>query len=108
MQPDSDAESYKEFNICKKRRGGCIISATLYEEVSMPTKNPRVNVVLEKPLYANIQRLAKRDGVSLSLKVRDLVREALEMEEDIALAQFAESREKSFSRKKSLKHDEVW
>jgi len=74
----------------------------------MPTKNPRVNVVLEKPLYANIQRLAKRDGVSLSLKVRDLVREALEMEEDIALAQFADSRDKTFSRKKSLKHDEVW
>ena len=74
----------------------------------MPTKKPRVNVVLEKPLYANVERLAKRDGVSLSLKVRDLVREALEMEEDIALAQFAESREKTFSRKKSLKHDEVW
>ena len=74
----------------------------------MPTKNPRVNVVLEKPLYANIQRLAKRDGVSLSLKVRDLVREALEMEEDIALAQFADSRDKTFSRRKSLKHDEVW
>jgi len=46
--------------------------------------------------------------VSLSLKVRDLVREALEMEEDIALAQFADSRDKTFSRKKSLKHDEVW
>jgi hypothetical protein len=74
----------------------------------VPTKNPRVNVVLEKPLYANIERLAKRDGVSLSLKVRDLVKEALEMEEDIALAQFADSRDKTFSRKKSLRHDEVW
>jgi metal-responsive CopG/Arc/MetJ family transcriptional regulator len=74
----------------------------------MPTKNPRVNVVLEKPLYSNVERLAKRDGVSLSLKVRDLVREALEMDEDIALADFADSREKSFSRRKSLKHDEAW
>jgi hypothetical protein len=74
----------------------------------MPTKNPRVNVVLEKPLYTNVERLAKRDGVSLSLKVRDLLREALEMEEDISLAKFAETREKSFSRKKSLKHEEVW
>lgn len=74
----------------------------------MPTKNPRVNVVLEKPLYTDVERLARRDGVSLSLKVRDLVREALEIEEDIALAQFAEAREKSFIRKKSLKHDEVW
>lgn len=74
----------------------------------MPTKNPRINVVLEKPLYHNVERLAERDGVSLSLKVRDLVKEALEIEEDIGLAQFAENREKTFSRKKSLKHDEVW
>ena len=74
----------------------------------MPTKNPRVNVVLEKPLYTNVERLAKRDGVSLSLKVRDLLREALEMEEDIALGRFAEAREKSFNRRKSLKHEEVW
>ena len=74
----------------------------------MPTKNPRINVVLEKPLYNNVERLAERDGVSLSLKVRDLVKEALEIEEDIGLAQFAETREKTFNRKKSLKHDEVW
>jgi hypothetical protein len=42
------------------------------------------------------------------LKVRDLVKEALEIEEDIGLAQFVESREKTFDRKKSLKHHEVW
>lgn len=74
----------------------------------MSTKNPRINVVLEKPLYDAIERFAKKEGVSLSLKVRDLVKEALEIEEDIALAQFAEEREKTFSKKKSLKHDEVW
>ncbi|MFZ5997615.1 MAG: hypothetical protein ACOYW7_09020 [Nitrospirota bacterium] len=74
----------------------------------MPTKNPRVNVVLERPLYNNVERLAERDGVSLSLKVRDLVKEALEIEEDIALTHLAETREKSFNRKKALKHDEVW
>lgn len=74
----------------------------------MPAKNPRVNVVFEQPLYTNIERLAARDGVSLSLKVRDLVREALEIEEDIALTHIAEARGKSFSRKKSLAHDEVW
>ncbi len=74
----------------------------------MPTKNPRVNVVLEKPLYDDVERIAGRDGVSLSLKVRDLVKQALEIEEDIALSHVAETREKSFSRKKALKHDEVW
>lgn len=74
----------------------------------MPAKNPRLNVVLEKPLYNTIERLAERDGVSLSMKVRDLVKEALEIEEDIALSHLAERREKSFDRKKSFKHTEVW
>ncbi len=74
----------------------------------MPTKNPRVNVVLEKPVYRKIEHLAKRDGVSLSLKVRDLVIEALETEEDIALADFAQTREKTFKRSKALKHNEAW
>ena len=74
----------------------------------MPTKSPRINVVLEKPLYQTIERLANRDGISLSLKVRDLVREALEIEEDIALAGFAEARERTISGLKPLRHDEVW
>lgn len=74
----------------------------------MPTKNPRINVVLEKPLYNNVERLAERDGVSLSLKVRDLVKDALEIEEDIGLSKLVETREKTFNRKKSLKHEEVW
>ncbi|HCC69512.1 MAG TPA: hypothetical protein DEP99_06490 [Nitrospiraceae bacterium] len=74
----------------------------------MPAKNPRINVVLEKPLFNSIEYLAKRDGVSLSLKVRDLVKEALEIEEDIALSILAEKRERTFSKAKALKHDEVW
>ena len=74
----------------------------------MPTKNPRINVVLDKPLYRRVEHLAKRDGLSLSLKVRDLVKEALEIEEDIALATFAESRELTFKKKEALKHNEVW
>ena len=74
----------------------------------MPVKSPRINVVLEKPLYHSVERLANRDGVSLSLKVRDLVREALEMEEDIALSSFAEKRERTFIKTKAMKHHEVW
>lgn len=74
----------------------------------MPAKNPRINVVLERPLFNSIEHLAKRDGVSLSLKVRDLVKEALEIEEDIALSVLAEKREKTFSRPRALRHNEVW
>ena len=74
----------------------------------MPTKNPRINVVLEKPLYDSVRRLAEKEEISLSLKIRDLVREALEAEEDAALAQFAEEREKSFKRSRALTHKQIW
>jgi len=74
----------------------------------MPTRNPRVNVVLEGPLYEGLQRWARRDGVSLSLKVRDLVKEALEAEEDRVLIHLAEEREQSFNRKEALTHARMW
>lgn len=74
----------------------------------MPTQNPRINIVLDKFLYQNVRLLAKKDNVSLSAKVRDLLKEALEIQEDIALAEFAEEREKSWNDSKALTHDDVW
>ena len=74
----------------------------------MPTKNARVNVVLEKPLYAAVDEIAKRQGLSRSMVVRDLVREAIAFREDLALAEFAERREKSFDAKKGYTHENVW
>ena len=71
-------------------------------------KNPRVNVVLEVPLYETLRRVARRDRMSLSLKARDLLREALELEEDLVLAGIAEERERTFDRARSLSHSEVW
>ena len=74
----------------------------------MPAKNPRVNVVLERPLYDALGRLARRDGASLSTKARDLLRDALETYEDVALAEIAEQRERTLDRTKTLTHDAVW
>ena len=74
----------------------------------MPSQNPRINIVLENFLYQNIRLLAKKDNVSLSAKVRDLLKEALEIQEDVALSRFAEEREKSWNDSKALTHDDVW
>ena len=74
----------------------------------MPTQNPRVNVVLDNFLYQNVRLLAEKDNVSLSAKVRDLLKEALEVQEDIALSAFAEKRENSWNDTKALTHDDVW
>jgi hypothetical protein len=74
----------------------------------MPATNPRVNVVLEEPMYDAVRRLAKRDRVSLSLKVRDLVKDALEMEEDRSLTALADERERTYDASKALSHQQVW
>lgn len=74
----------------------------------MPARNPRVNVVLERPLYDVVKRLARRDRISMSSKVRDLVGRALEAEEDAALAVLAERREGTFDRAQALSHQQVW
>lgn len=74
----------------------------------MPTKNPRINVVLEKPLYDSIKKIASKEGVSVSLKARDLLRDALETHEDLIFDEIASEREKTFNRDKALTHKEIW
>jgi predicted DNA-binding protein len=74
----------------------------------MPAKNPRVNVVLEEPLYREIQFLAKKDGVSMSTKVRDLLKELLDTQEDIYLARIADRRSSSWKRSSGMSHEETW
>ncbi len=74
----------------------------------MPTKNPRINVVLEKPLYKAVSELARKEGVSLSMAARDLLREALELREDIGLTRFAEARDRTAKRAELLDHEDVW
>jgi predicted DNA-binding protein len=78
------------------------------EEDIMPTKNPRINVVFDASIYRYLQFLAEKDGVSLSTKVRDLIKEALATHEDIYLAAFAEAREESLDESSVLSHEETW
>jgi len=73
----------------------------------MPTKNPRINVAVDKSLYSIIETLAKEKGISMSMVTRELIKEALEINEDIVLAS-SEEREKTFDKDKSLSHEEVW
>ena len=44
----------------------------------MPTKNPRVMTTLEPPLYEWVNKTAKSDGISISLKLRDIIRHTYE------------------------------
>jgi predicted DNA-binding protein len=74
----------------------------------MPTKNPRINIVVEPPLYIAMQELAACEGVSMSTVARDLIREAIDLREDVALAALADTRIKTFDKKAALTHKDVW
>ena len=74
----------------------------------MPTKNPRVKIVVEQSLYTVMQDLAASEGIPMSALARNLIREAIEIREDVSLAALADSRMKTFSRKKALSHKDVW
>ncbi|MDA8123893.1 MAG: antitoxin, RHH family protein [Deltaproteobacteria bacterium] len=74
----------------------------------MPTKNPRVNIVVEPPLYTAMQDLAESEGVSLSTVARDLIREAIDLREDVDLAALADRRTRTFNKKKALTHQDLW
>ncbi len=74
----------------------------------MPTKNPRVNIVLDQTLYNVLGRLAQRDGISMSLEARDLIKEALEAKEDIYWDVVAAERKRTYSAKKAVSHKDLW
>ena len=71
----------------------------------MPTTLPRISTVVDRPIYEAVAMLAKKDGVSLSQKARDLLLEALELVEDAGLEAIVERRRKN--RGKSIPLAEV-
>lgn len=74
----------------------------------MPAKNPRLNIVVEEALYRHVRILAEKEGVSVSTKVRDLLKQALEIQEDIFLGAIADQRSATWKDSDSLSHEDVW
>ena len=74
----------------------------------MSTKNPRLNVVLEPDLFSGIAKLAQKQGVSLSLMARDLLKDAVERYEDAYWQKAAEKRDKNYSSTKALSHKDIF
>lgn len=43
----------------------------------MATRNKRLSVLLDPPIFSAVETLAKEDGVSMSRKIRDIVKTSL-------------------------------
>jgi hypothetical protein len=55
-----------------------------------------------------VQTLSEARGLSLSSVVEDLTEDALEIQEDIALAALADERKKSLRKSELVLHREAW
>lgn len=72
----------------------------------METAKTRINISTPKPVLKALRILARRDDVPLAAKTLELVKLALEMEEDFALGEIAKSREAMTA--KWLSHQQAW
>ena len=72
----------------------------------MPTKQPRLNVVLNSDLYKMVELIAEQEGKSMSVVAKELMEDALEKHEDLLLSEMAMKREKAS--KKTVPHDKAW
>ncbi len=72
----------------------------------MPTTKYRVNLSVSPDMRSALQSLAKRDRTSVASKALDLMRLALEIEEDVMLLNLSESREAK--KGKYVSHEAAW
>ena len=72
----------------------------------MPTKQPRLNVVLDTELMNFIGLIAKKEDKSMSIVAKELLADAIEKHEDYLLSKMAMERETRS--KKIIKHKNAW
>lgn len=72
----------------------------------MTTSNPRINITLEPNMAGILASMAQHEHKSLSSLARELILEALELREDVALSALAKSRDTG--EQKTISHDEAW
>ena len=72
----------------------------------MNTKNPRINITIEEAYAEFLASLAKKEHKSVSKLARELILEALERREDLALSAFAEARDSA--KESKISHKDAW
>lgn len=72
----------------------------------MPTKNPRVNITFEETTAGLLAELAKQEHKSVSSLAKELILEALERREDMALSAIAKIRDEKSARR--ISHKDAW
>ncbi|MDO8593986.1 MAG: hypothetical protein Q7R93_00530 [bacterium] len=72
----------------------------------MPTTKQRINITADAEMESLLRNAAKRDKMSVSSKAVELIRFALELEEDLYFGKIAEKRAKE--KVTYVSHERAW
>ncbi len=72
----------------------------------MPTTKKRINITVDSEIEEILRLLSKRDEVPQATKVSDLLRKAIELEEDEVFNEIAEKRDVADT--KYIEHEKAW
>ncbi len=75
----------------------------------MPTERPRVQVTLDENTNGLLSTIAKKQDRSMSAIAAELIRDALELHEDIILSKISDKRyEESLKEGVFVSHEDAW
>ena len=74
----------------------------------MPTAKKRIQIPVSDKVHKELERLAKKRGLSLSSLSHDLIEEALEIQEDTYFSRTGDKALETMDEKTLISHDDAW
>ena len=74
----------------------------------MPTTKRRIQIPVSDKVHKELEKLAKRRGMSLSSLSHDLLEEALELQEDMYFSKVSDKAFKELKEDDLISHEEAW
>lgn len=74
----------------------------------MPTSKKRVQIPVSDKVHRELDKLAKKRGISVSSLAHDLVEEALEMQEDVYFSRHGDKALENSDDSTLVSHEDAW
>ena len=74
----------------------------------MPTNKKRVQIPISDSAFKELEKLARRRGVSISSLSQALLEQALDLQEDVYFSRTGDNSLKSLDEKGLISHEDAW
>ncbi len=74
----------------------------------MPTLKKRIQIPVSDKVHKELDKLAKKRGISVSSLTQDLVEEALELQEDVYFSKLGDKAIERLDESQLVSHEDAW